>query len=200
MVHAITRACSKGELLNCACDPDKVGFGKDKRGSFEWGGCSDNVMYGSRFARKFVDARETDKRDARALMNMHNNRAGRRVRFKGRRKRFVDDGRTTHFIGAIRLKISIGRIRMRESVSVSVCVCLFVCVSMPVLACPRLSITVPACLSALSYLFVFFLWCLFRLCPCVFVCVCVCVSLDMFIHVHEDVCECACMRAGYACI
>ncbi|KAK2163627.1 hypothetical protein LSH36_76g03048 [Paralvinella palmiformis] len=85
VVHAITRACSKGELLNCACDPTKVGFGKDKRGSFEWGGCSDNVMYGSRFARKFVDARETDKRDARALMNMHNNRAGRRAVRKSRK-------------------------------------------------------------------------------------------------------------------
>ena len=80
VVHAVTRACSKGTLLNCACDPARHGHSDDKRGRFEWGGCSDNVQYGSRFTRRFVDAREKRTRDARALMNLHNNRAGRRVR------------------------------------------------------------------------------------------------------------------------
>ena len=79
VVHAITRACSKGQLHYCACDPTKRGAGRDKRGSFDWGGCSDNVRYGSRFSRMFIDAKERKVRDARALMNLHNNRAGRRV-------------------------------------------------------------------------------------------------------------------------
>lgn len=79
VVHAITRACSKGTLRNCSCDPSKIGKGRDKKGHFEWGGCSDNVQYGSDFSRTFIDAREKKVRDARALMNLHNNRAGRRA-------------------------------------------------------------------------------------------------------------------------
>lgn len=44
---------------------------------FEWGGCGDGA-YGARLARRFLDARELE-RDARALMNLHNNRVGRKV-------------------------------------------------------------------------------------------------------------------------
>ncbi|KAL5015300.1 hypothetical protein ScPMuIL_009570 [Solemya velum] len=80
VVHAITRACSKGELARCACDPTKrKGKGRDKKGDFRWGGCSDNVRYGSDFSRIFIDARERKVRDPAALMNLHNNRAGRRA-------------------------------------------------------------------------------------------------------------------------
>lgn len=43
------------------------------------GGCSDNIDYGIKFARAFVDAKERKGKDARALMNLHNNRAGRKV-------------------------------------------------------------------------------------------------------------------------
>ena len=58
-----------------------LGFqSRDEIGEFDWGGCSDNVRYGSEFTRHFVDAREKRIRDGRALMNLHNNRAGRRVR------------------------------------------------------------------------------------------------------------------------
>ncbi|XP_059150570.1 protein Wnt-2b-like [Physella acuta] len=79
VVHAITRACSKGQLSDCACDPKKRGPDRDKRGGFEWGGCSDNVEYGSTFTRKFIDAKERKQRDGRTLMNLHNNRAGRKA-------------------------------------------------------------------------------------------------------------------------
>ncbi|ELU12345.1 hypothetical protein CAPTEDRAFT_96953, partial [Capitella teleta] len=79
VVHAITRACSQGRLTNCACDPTKTGSSSDRNGKFDWGGCSDNVRYGSHFARMFVDAREKRVKDARALMNLQNNRAGRRA-------------------------------------------------------------------------------------------------------------------------
>ena len=79
VVHAMTRSCSRGELNKCACDPQRHGKGQDKRGEFQWGGCSDNVRYACRFARLFVDAREKRQRDIRARMNLHNNRAGRRV-------------------------------------------------------------------------------------------------------------------------
>lgn len=79
MVYAITRACSQGELKACGCDPLKRGRAKDERGEFDWGGCSDNINYGIRFAKAFVDAKEKKVKDARALMNLHNNRCGRMV-------------------------------------------------------------------------------------------------------------------------
>jgi len=90
VVHSITRSCSRGELQNCACDPSKNGRAsgppvtpgtrqRTEKIDWEWGGCSDHVKYAARFARSFVDARENVIRDARALMNLHNNGAGRRV-------------------------------------------------------------------------------------------------------------------------
>lgn len=44
---------------------------------FQWGGCGE-AAYGARFARRFLDARELEA-DARSLMNLHNNRVGRKV-------------------------------------------------------------------------------------------------------------------------
>ncbi|XP_018111358.2 protein Wnt-2 [Xenopus laevis] len=79
IVFAITRACSQGELKSCSCDPMMKGSSKDSKGSFDWVGCSNNIDYGIRFARTFVDAKERKGKDARALMNLHNNRAGRKA-------------------------------------------------------------------------------------------------------------------------
>ncbi|OCT94665.1 hypothetical protein XELAEV_18012349mg [Xenopus laevis] len=56
VVYAITRACSQGELKSC---------------------CSDHIDFGIKFAKDFVDAKEKRLKDARALMNLHNNRCGR---------------------------------------------------------------------------------------------------------------------------
>ncbi|XP_043932882.1 protein Wnt-2b isoform X1 [Protopterus annectens] len=79
VVYAITRACSQGELKTCSCDPQKRGRSKDERGEFDWGGCSDNINYGIKFAESFVDAKEKTVQDAQAIMNLHNNRCGRIV-------------------------------------------------------------------------------------------------------------------------
>ncbi|XP_076348008.1 protein Wnt-2b-A-like [Tachypleus tridentatus] len=79
VVHSITRSCSRGDLSDCSCDPRKRGTFRDVHGEFTWGGCSEHIRYGSKFARKFVDAREMSQRDGRALMNVHNNQAGRRA-------------------------------------------------------------------------------------------------------------------------
>lgn len=79
VVYAITRACSQGELKICHCDDLKRGRERDDKGYFDWGGCSDNINFGIKFAKAFVDAREKMVKDARALMNLHNNRCGRMV-------------------------------------------------------------------------------------------------------------------------
>lgn len=80
VVYTLARACSQGDLDSCSCDPAKKGSSRDAKGSFSWGGCSDHVDHAMRFSQAFVDAKERKERDARALMNLHNNRAGRRVR------------------------------------------------------------------------------------------------------------------------
>lgn len=75
VVHEVTRACSQGELKDCTCDTNHNMTSEE---GFEWGGCSDNIAYGLRIAKLFVDSVEQD-RDARAKMNLHNNFVGRRV-------------------------------------------------------------------------------------------------------------------------
>ena len=84
MVNAISRACREGELSTCGCS--RAARPKDLPRDWLWGGCGDNVDYGYRFAKEFVDAREREKNFAkgseeqgRVLMNLQNNEAGRRV-------------------------------------------------------------------------------------------------------------------------
>ncbi|XP_040578179.1 protein Wnt-4 isoform X22 [Lepeophtheirus salmonis] len=81
VAHALTRACSSGELENCGCDRSLRGMSPK---GFQWSGCSDNVDFGITFSRTFVDARDrrrSRKKPQRAqpLMNLHNNEAGRKL-------------------------------------------------------------------------------------------------------------------------
>lgn len=77
VAHAVTAACSQGNLSQCGCDREKQGY-HDQEEGWKWGGCSADVKYGVEFSRRFVDAREI-KKNARRLMNLHNNEAGRKV-------------------------------------------------------------------------------------------------------------------------
>lgn len=77
VAHAITAACTQGNLSDCGCDKEKQGqYHRDE--GWKWGGCSADIRYGIGFAKVFVDAREI-KQNARTLMNLHNNEAGRKV-------------------------------------------------------------------------------------------------------------------------
>ncbi|KAK3782118.1 hypothetical protein RRG08_052382 [Elysia crispata] len=79
VAHAVTQACSSGQLQRCGCD--RTVRGRDQEG-FEWSGCSDNIAYGIAFSKAFVDAREWGKKrrhKPRSVMNIHNNEAGRRA-------------------------------------------------------------------------------------------------------------------------
>ncbi|CAI5635785.1 protein Wnt-7b isoform X2 [Oreochromis niloticus] len=77
VAHAVTAACSQGNLSQCGCDQDKQGY-HDQEEGWKWGGCSADVKYGVEFSRRFMDAREI-KKNARRLMNLHNNEAGRKI-------------------------------------------------------------------------------------------------------------------------
>ncbi|XP_055339020.1 protein Wnt-4-like [Paramacrobiotus metropolitanus] len=80
VAYAVTRACSTGELSKCSCDNSIRGRSPD---GHQWSGCSDNIAFGSQFSKSFVDSRERVKRSglkaSRALMNLHNNQAGRKA-------------------------------------------------------------------------------------------------------------------------
>ncbi|KAI1892476.1 hypothetical protein AGOR_G00133810 [Albula goreensis] len=78
VAYSVTRACSSGELEQCGCDRNVRGVSPE---GFQWSGCSDNIAYGVAFSASFVDVRERSKRSSagRALMNLHNNEAGRKA-------------------------------------------------------------------------------------------------------------------------
>ncbi|MFT7809920.1 protein Wnt-8a-like [Arapaima gigas] len=74
VMYTLTKNCSKGDFPNCGCDDSRVGTIGGR--GWIWGGCSDNVDFGSSVSKQFVDALETG-RDARAAVNLHNNEVGR---------------------------------------------------------------------------------------------------------------------------
>ncbi len=78
IAYAITKACSTGRLSSCGCDMSM----KDKstNTSIRWAGCSDNVLFGSELARKFVNLRERVSKNRTSLLNVHNNQVGIRVK------------------------------------------------------------------------------------------------------------------------
>ncbi|XP_014277212.1 protein Wnt-4 [Halyomorpha halys] len=76
VTYSVTRACSSGKLTECSCDP-RVRLRKPRK-HWQWGGCSEDIHYGEKFSREFIDCFE-DPNTAEGLMNLHNNEAGRRV-------------------------------------------------------------------------------------------------------------------------
>jgi len=82
--HEIGRRCRLGQLKSCGCSEAAKPVGvKDE---WTWGGCGDNVDYGYRFSRDFVDVREKEESfkrssesNGRSLMNRWNNEVGRRI-------------------------------------------------------------------------------------------------------------------------
>ncbi|KAL5014204.1 hypothetical protein ScPMuIL_008474 [Solemya velum] len=84
VVHAISRSCREGELSRCGCSNDPRPGNLDR--DWIWGGCGDNIAWGYKFAKSFVDVREKDKNHprhspelGRMLMNLHNNEGGRKA-------------------------------------------------------------------------------------------------------------------------
>ena len=84
VTHAIARACSEGSIKSCTCDyshqarSPHVSVAVPGLRDWDWGGCSDNIGYGFKFSREFVDVGERGL-NLREKMNVHNNEAGRAV-------------------------------------------------------------------------------------------------------------------------
>ncbi|PAV90804.1 hypothetical protein WR25_06251 isoform B [Diploscapter pachys] len=95
IVHSITKGCTTGNLTECGCDSkpnlqryaieeDILGGQRRQRANseqFSWGGCSDNVPYGVKFSRKFLDEWEQEQfnktKDVSHLVRKHNHFVGR---------------------------------------------------------------------------------------------------------------------------
>lgn len=82
----ITRACTRGDLKKCSCN--SIQNQSRLNSNHEWTGCSDNVLFGYKLSKSFVDSRELlntrsnlDSKDAK-LMNLLNNEVGRRIVLK----------------------------------------------------------------------------------------------------------------------
>lgn len=72
----MSAACARGDLPACGCTANRRRVVNTVE-QFQWGGCGSGA-WGARMARRFLDARELE-RDARSLMNLHNNRVGRKI-------------------------------------------------------------------------------------------------------------------------
>ncbi|CAH2066124.1 unnamed protein product, partial [Iphiclides podalirius] len=86
VTHAVSRACAEGSIESCTCDYSHLDRTPHRTRAataanvrvWKWGGCSDNIAFGFRFSREFVDTGERGK-TLREKMNLHNNEAGRAV-------------------------------------------------------------------------------------------------------------------------
>lgn len=98
-MYEVTKACSRGEIKKCICNKKPIRSNSvvnNNAGQYAWGGCSDNVLYGHKLSKYFVDAKEltgtsrqirvsNDRKEnlfinrEYKLMNLHNNEVGRRV-------------------------------------------------------------------------------------------------------------------------
>ncbi|KAK2849395.1 hypothetical protein Q5P01_009229 [Channa striata] len=74
VMYTLTKNCSMGDFENCGCDDSRIGQNGGR--GWIWGGCSDNVAFGEKMSKQFVDALEYGH-DSRAAVNLHNNEAGR---------------------------------------------------------------------------------------------------------------------------
>lgn len=78
VTFAVTEACNMGKLLQCSCDNRVQDITTD--GEWVWGGCSDNINFGYRKSKDFMDARKRKRRgDLTTRIQLHNNEAGRSV-------------------------------------------------------------------------------------------------------------------------
>ncbi|KAI4464402.1 wnt related [Holotrichia oblita] len=73
LTYTMARACANGGLHHCTCaSPPK----ETPAENFKWGGCGDNIRWGTNFAKRFVDT--VEKYNTKALERMARQISGRR--------------------------------------------------------------------------------------------------------------------------
>lgn len=80
VAYQITKGCSLGDwdVCNCASQPQKRGQ-KAGEASWEWGGCSEDFGFGSRYSKEFMDPDKNPEKGLSKFITQHNNEAGRKV-------------------------------------------------------------------------------------------------------------------------
>ncbi|XP_066253957.1 protein Wnt-6 [Euwallacea similis] len=80
----VTRACTRGEHIGCSCDKvrNKKKSKKKKMSNvpeneWAWAGCGENIEYGIKRSKDFLDTRYKKKSDMKTLVKLHNYVAGR---------------------------------------------------------------------------------------------------------------------------
>ncbi|XP_019876945.1 protein Wnt-6 isoform X2 [Aethina tumida] len=88
IAYQVTRACTSGELLGCACNK-KMRYNKVKKktkaetlleGEFQWEGCrGENIEYGIKKSKDFLDfqLKQRPRGDMKTQVKLHNYIAGR---------------------------------------------------------------------------------------------------------------------------
>lgn len=78
-MYEVTRACTRGNLRSCVCKKKIKSETSDSKSSHKWTGCSENVIYGYKLSKKFVDSDEKTPNSKNRLINIHNNEVGRQI-------------------------------------------------------------------------------------------------------------------------
>ncbi|CAF1040834.1 unnamed protein product [Rotaria sp. Silwood1] len=89
ITYAVSRACKQGLLKSCTCS--RTARPKNLPRDWSWGGCGDNIDYGYRFGRDFVDTPEKEINPVvryNALMNRNQT-----MIHEGRKRKFFRHGR-----------------------------------------------------------------------------------------------------------
>ncbi|CAG5132837.1 unnamed protein product, partial [Candidula unifasciata] len=73
LVHEVARACARGLIPKCTCDESKH---LDNAETWRWGGCGDNIRFGSRFTHKFLQLSRRTEKDIKSKVDTHNSRVG----------------------------------------------------------------------------------------------------------------------------
>ena len=78
LTHAMAYACANGTVNGCNCKTRMPHPQRLNENKWRYQRCHDNIKYGYTFSRRFTNRNEPG-RDFRAIINLHNNEAGRLV-------------------------------------------------------------------------------------------------------------------------
>ena len=76
ITHELTLQCRLNKIPGCKCG--KTRKQPKANSGWQWGGCSDDIKFGEKETKRFIDKLEKGN-DARAAFNLHNNEIGREV-------------------------------------------------------------------------------------------------------------------------